>query len=155
MRLWSVHPQYLDLKGLSGVWREALLARAVLEGKTKGYLHHPQLERFKAYSNPLTAINAYLYYVWLESNRRGYRFDAAKLDSNADTLSEKILPVTRGQVQYEWQHLLRKVQMRDTDWYSRIQPVSSGEVLLHPVFYLIEGNIEGWERVKDIDSPTE
>jgi hypothetical protein len=28
-------------------------------------------------------------------------------------------------------------------------------VLLHPVFYLVEGNIEGWERVKDIGSPTE
>jgi len=45
--------------------------------------------------------------------------------------------------------------MRDADWYSQIQPVSSSEVLLHPVFYLIEGNIEGWERVKDIGSPTE
>jgi hypothetical protein len=38
MRLWSLHPQYLDPAGLVAVWREGLLA-----GQTKGYKHHPQL----------------------------------------------------------------------------------------------------------------
>jgi hypothetical protein len=43
MRLWSLHPQYLDPQGLVALWREALLAQAVLRGKTRGYKHHPQL----------------------------------------------------------------------------------------------------------------
>lgn len=30
MRLWSVHPGWLDAKGLVAAWREGLLARAVL-----------------------------------------------------------------------------------------------------------------------------
>ena len=47
MRLWSVHPKYLDSKGLVALWREALLAKQVLEGGTKGYRNHPQLDRFK------------------------------------------------------------------------------------------------------------
>lgn len=43
MRLWSLHPQYLDAKGLVALWREGLLAQAVLAGQTRGYKRHPQL----------------------------------------------------------------------------------------------------------------
>ena len=46
MRLWSLHPKYLDARGLVALWREALLAQAVLRGETRGYRHHPQLARF-------------------------------------------------------------------------------------------------------------
>jgi len=60
MRIWSLHPKYLDTKGLVELWRETLLAKHVLEGKTKGYKNHPQLNRFKIYSKPLEAINFYL-----------------------------------------------------------------------------------------------
>ena len=47
MRLWSVHPLHLDRQGLTACWREALLAQAVLAGRTRGYRAHPQLERFR------------------------------------------------------------------------------------------------------------
>ncbi len=47
MRLWSLHPKYLDRQGLLAVWREGLLAQKVLQGKTKGYKNHPQLKRFQ------------------------------------------------------------------------------------------------------------
>lgn len=46
VRLWSLHPRYLDTAGLTAGWREALLAQKVLTGVTRGYRHHPQLERF-------------------------------------------------------------------------------------------------------------
>ncbi|MEN6399799.1 MAG: pyrimidine dimer DNA glycosylase/endonuclease V, partial [Rectinema sp.] len=29
MRLWTLHPQYLDQKGLTAAWREGLLAKKV------------------------------------------------------------------------------------------------------------------------------
>lgn len=32
MRLWSLHPSYLDAVGLVALWREGLLARKVLQG---------------------------------------------------------------------------------------------------------------------------
>jgi len=60
MRIWSVHPKYLDAKGIVALWRETLLAKNVLEGNTKGYKNHPQLTRFKAIEKPLEAINQYL-----------------------------------------------------------------------------------------------
>ena len=37
IRIWTLHPKYLDAKGLVAVWREALLAKHVLENKAKGY----------------------------------------------------------------------------------------------------------------------
>ncbi|MFN3505685.1 MAG: pyrimidine dimer DNA glycosylase/endonuclease V, partial [Caldimicrobium sp.] len=60
MRLWSIHPMYLDARGLVALWREALLARKVLIGETSGYRNHPQLVRFKRSASPLDAINRYL-----------------------------------------------------------------------------------------------
>jgi Pyrimidine dimer DNA glycosylase len=48
MRIWSLHPQYLDRQGLTAAWREGLLAQKVLTGTTKGYRNHPQLRRFRA-----------------------------------------------------------------------------------------------------------
>jgi hypothetical protein len=72
MRLWSVHPKYLDSRGLVALWREALLAQAVLRGRTNGYVHHPQLQRFRAQPSPLGAIADYLRGVHLEAVRRGY-----------------------------------------------------------------------------------
>ena len=60
MRLWSIHPSYLDVKGLGAAWREALLAQKVLEGLTRGYKNHPQLLRFKQAEDPLSAIGTFL-----------------------------------------------------------------------------------------------
>lgn len=56
MRLWSVHPKYLDTRGLTACWREGLLARKVLLGQTKGYRNHPQLIRFRNTQNPVAAV---------------------------------------------------------------------------------------------------
>jgi hypothetical protein len=79
MRLWSIHPEYLDTHGLTAAWREGLLAKKVLEGKTRGYTHHPQLARFRACRNPAAAINAYLAQLFAESRARGYNFDKTKI----------------------------------------------------------------------------
>jgi len=59
MRLWSLHPKYLDAQGLVALWHEALLAKAVLRNETKGYRNHLQLERFRASSMPLLTINSF------------------------------------------------------------------------------------------------
>ena len=56
MRLWSLHPKYLDSKGLVAVWREGLLALEVLKGNTKGYRSHPQLTRFLQEGNPVETM---------------------------------------------------------------------------------------------------
>jgi hypothetical protein len=98
MRIWSLHPKYLDKKGFLALWRETLLAKKVLEGKTKGYKNHPQLERFRRAESPLDCINQYLKAVYEESVKRGYKFDRDKIEMDFKPTS---LTVTGGQLNYE------------------------------------------------------
>jgi len=143
MRIWSLHPKYLDTKGLVALWRETLLAKNVLEGKTKGYKNHPQLYRFQNSKQPLDSINFYLYKLWLEASSRNYNFDKSKFILIEDI--ERI-PVTKGQIEFERNHLLGKLRERDRYKQNEVLIVSNIEV--HPLFKIVEGKIESWEKVK-------
>jgi hypothetical protein len=140
MRLWTIHPKYLDTKGLVAVWREGLLAQKVLQDQTTGYRHHPQLRRFRASADPVGAIGAYLQSICLEAFQRGYQFRAEKI-VRTDFTGE--LPCTRGQLIYEWKHLREKLRGRDGSRYREIEHVEEPEQ--HPLFYIIEGDVEAWE----------
>ncbi len=142
MRLWSLHPQYLDSKGLVALWREALLAQAVLAGKTRGYKNHPQLDRFKASRSPLKAISFYLTHVYQEAVRRGYEFDETKIIENPNSVST--MKVTRGQLKFELQHLRAKITERDAEHLGNWGVVK--EVMPHPLFKGVAGEIEPWEK---------
>jgi hypothetical protein len=142
MRLWSLHPKYLDAQGLVALWRETLLAKAVLQGKTKGYRHHPQLERFKSHPSPRLAINAYLGLIHAEAASRGYDFDAAKIGPVRPVAR---MTVTSGQLQHEWRHLLRKLKARSPAVYKRWRQV--GEPDHHLLFRKRPGAVASWERV--------
>ena len=141
MRLWTIHPKYLDPPGLVALWREALLARAVLRGQTRGYRNHPQLERFRAHASPRYAINAYLMAIHSEANARGYAFDKRKIGPLRTV--EPILSTT-GQISYEWQHLLGKLSVRSPVLRQRLRTVRVP--LCHPLFTPVPGSIEPWER---------
>src|ERR1043165_9087316 len=110
MRIWSLHPKYLDAKGLVALWRETLLAKHVLEGKTKGYKNHPQLNRVKTCQSPLDAVNFYLSVVQIEAAERKYSFDKEKINPEFQPCK---LTVTTGQLQYEKEHLLKKLKERE------------------------------------------
>ncbi len=143
MRLWSIHPQYLDSRGMVALWREALLAKQVLEGKTRGYRHHPQLNRFKNSSRPLDAINRYLEGVFEEARDRSFHFDGTKFYDVDNTVH---LAVTRGQLAYEFGHLLGKLKERDAKSFERWH--GTRVIVPHPLFTIAEGGIESWELVK-------
>ncbi len=140
MRLWSIHPAYLDAKGLVALWREALLAQKVLQGNTKGYKNHPQLIRFKNTKNPLGAIAEYLRYVVDEADKRGYKFDRTKI---CDEKLKEQIHVSSGQVEYEFTHLSRKLKQRSPGLYINSKNVK--KINLHPMFKQVKGNIENWE----------
>lgn len=145
VRLWSISPEYLDVKGLLAVWREGLLAKKVLEGRTKGYRNHPQLVRFKNCSEPLMAINSFLYFVAEEAKKRGYSFDVSKTDTS--TILTRMIPVTTGQIEYEFHHLCGKLRVRDPERYKNMCVTVPNEIRVNPVFYIVEGPIEPWEKV--------
>jgi hypothetical protein len=144
MRLWSLHPKYLDSKGLVALWRESLLAKHVLEGKTKGYTNHPQLNRFKKELNPTGAINQYLAIVFGEAEVRGYNFDKQKINWDFEPTVQ--IMVTSGQVTYEATHLLNKLETRDKLRHQQFKTNKHWEV--HPLFSLEEGAIAEWEVLK-------
>jgi Pyrimidine dimer DNA glycosylase len=143
MRLWTLHHQYLDAQGLVALWREALLARAVLRGHTSGYRRHPQLKRFRASAAPRGAINRYLALVYAEALSRGYTFDRSKLGPVG---TAKRFLVTDGQLQYEWRWLLGKLKLRSPSVYRQHLEVSFPAA--HPLFRVVSGPIADWEHVQ-------
>ena len=141
MRLWTLHPRYLDAQGLTALWREGLLARAVLAGTTRGYTRHPQLLRFQAQPDPRAAIESYLRAVHAESLSRGFRFDATKLQGAGRAPR---IPATDGQLVREWQHLGRKLQARSPETLARWAALAQPEP--HPLFEVVPGPVAPWER---------
>ncbi|WP_226467357.1 pyrimidine dimer DNA glycosylase/endonuclease V [Luteimonas panaciterrae] len=144
MRLWSLHPKYLDPQGLVALWREALLAKAVLRGETRGYTNHPQLERFKTHPRPRLAINSYLAAVHEEATARGYSFDHSKL---GQVRVVETIPVSSGQIGYEWDHLQRKLATRSPEVHSRWTNVVNPAC--HPLFRRRSGPVAPWERLSE------
>ena len=141
MRLWSLNPLYLDSQGLVALGREALLARAVLRGQTRGYRSHPQLERFRAHPAPVWAIDTYLLGVYVEALARGYSFDSGKFDPVPE---QPPIAVSSGQIAYEWQHLLSKLAARSPALHERWRSESAPRC--HPLFRPFAGPVADWER---------
>jgi len=138
MRLWSLHPALCDRQGLVACWREGLLARKVLLGQTRGYKNHSQLVRFKACTDPVAAVDAYLHVVQQEATERNYKFNVTKLGPE---LPVPRIPVTSGQLDYELEHLRRKLAARSPDRLDQ-----AAVVRVHPLFHVVEGSVEPWEK---------
>jgi len=142
MRIWSLHPKYLDTKGLVALWRETLLAKHVLEGRTKGYKNHPQLNRFKLMPNPVDCINQYLMGVYDEAEKRKFNFDKTKINWE---VKPTILSVTDGQLNYEISHLLNKLKTRDEKSFNFLTNIQNFET--HPIFRIEPGEVAEWEII--------
>ncbi|MFC0581428.1 pyrimidine dimer DNA glycosylase/endonuclease V [Micrococcoides hystricis] len=140
MRLWSLHPSLLDRQGLTAVWREALLAQKVLQGLTRGYRNHPQLERFKACTDPVQAIGTFLHGIADEADARNYHFDRSRVNSRPDGT---IIAVTDGQLMHEWSHLLGKLAQRSPSRFAELQGSSP---TAHAMMQVMPGPIASWER---------
>jgi hypothetical protein len=141
MRIWTVHPRYLDAKGLVALWREGLLVQKVLAGKTRGYTRHPQLTRFRSHDHPLEAIGAYLTHVADEADRRGYDFDRTRI---LQRRTGARLTETRGQLLFEWAHLQSKLRARAADLCRKFSDVDCPKP--HPLFRIVRGGVREWER---------
>jgi hypothetical protein len=141
MRLWTIHPRYLDAQGLVALWREGLLAQKVIAGETRGYTRHPQLTRFRQHPEPLQAIAAFLRDVASEAARRGYQFDETKIRLAPGLLQ---LEETRGQLHFEWKHLQAKLRGRRPQLYRELKKLAVPEP--HPLFRIVPGEVRPWEK---------
>ena len=144
MRLWSLHPRYLDWKGLGADWREGLLGQAIILGRTRGWKNHPQMNRFKAHRDPVAAISFYLQEVHREATRRGYNYDYSKILNPVEEIEP--LDLTSGQLRYELALLSERLERRDPEWLRKIQDeYREDPPLPHPLFRAVEGDVEPWE----------
>jgi len=146
MRLWSFDPKYLDSIGLVALWRESLLAKKVLQGKTKGYVNHPQLKRFRDSNNAIQSINFYLFQVFNEAINRGYGFDKKKIDLKKVGKYEKDIKVSDRQLRYEFNHFLNKINKRDYKRYLLLKDEEKIEI--NKTFKKVRGKIADWEKTK-------
>ena len=140
MRLWTLHPSYLDSKGLVAAWREALLAQKVLCGETTGYRHHPQLLRFRSVSDPLAAIATFLEAIAVEAQNRGYNFDVGKIGRRG---AKAKIYETRGQLLFEWAHLQKKLRQRAPEVGRKWRGIEIPKA--HPLFRIVSGGVRMWE----------
>lgn len=141
MRLWTIHPRYLDTKGLVAAWREGLLAQKVLRGQTRGYTRHPQLHRFQTATSPIRTMASYLTAIADEADRRGYKFNRTKISMGEFQGS---LIETRGQLLFEWSHLKRKLRRRSPKIYRACCRIEIPRP--HPLFRIVAGPIQDWEK---------
>ena len=176
MRIWSLHPSLLDRRALVACWRETLLAQKVLQGLTRGYTNHPQLIRFRAHPQPLEAVAAYLSGLVDEADARGYSFNRALIGAGENSTGKNSsgkndtdkncadkagnsyasvahIPVPLGQLEYELAFLRHKVAGRDPEWEHQLSErlAARGELAAcaHPLFEVVPGAIEPWEKTKD------
>ncbi|MDW5563812.1 MAG: pyrimidine dimer DNA glycosylase/endonuclease V [Methanomassiliicoccus sp.] len=141
MRLWSIHPRYLDPPGLGGLWREALLAQGVVAGRTLAYRNHPQTRRLLEQPDPWGAIHDYLIGVWDEAHRRGYAYQRSRILPHA---GDHPMEVPRGQFEYEAALLRLKLEARSPRYLAGLP--RPGDALPHPSIRMVEGGIAWWER---------
>jgi hypothetical protein len=146
MRLWSIHPKYLDTKGLGALWRESLLAQAVLLKKTKGWKNHPQLDRFKEHPAPISAIGYYLLKIHEEATCRGYKYDKTKVNRPDEVVDQ--IEITDGQLNYEMKILIERLKNRAPSKYSELLSLQATWSYpdANPIFIVINGCVALWEK---------
>lgn len=123
------------------LWRETLLAQKVLRGETKGYRNHPQLIRFRASNDPISAVGCYLKEVAKNAKERGYAFDESKIVACKECAQ---IEETEGQLMYEWRHLKRKLTVRNQGCYEKVEKIATPDP--HPLFTIIPGDVRDWEK---------
>jgi hypothetical protein len=104
-------------------------------------MHHPQLLRFREQSAPVGFIAEYLRVVRREALLRGYTFAADKIRRVRPC---GCLTVTRGQLEFEWHHLMAKLRTRDPERRARLATVKRPQP--HPLFRVVRGGIAEWEK---------
>jgi hypothetical protein len=157
VRLWSIHPEYLDRMGLLGLWREALLAQQVLHGETENYKNHSHMQRFYALpkEDAMQYMSDYLFFVWQEGKLRGYKLNVNHIKDprNGGSLSgspRKLFTVSSGQLALEYQILCMRTRNRDHKHFLGLEDKYPSHRMWvpkpNPVFTLIHGRKEEWEK---------
>lgn len=89
----------------------------------------------------MAAIATFLHGIAAEATRRGYAFDVRKITKPKTALK---IRETRGQLDYEWGHLKRKLKVRAPAIARELRGVEKPRA--HPLFRIIAGDVREWEK---------
>ena len=89
----------------------------------------------------MSAIAVFLYEVAAEGKRRGYKFDVGKIAGRPRR--KQNIAETRGQLNYEWAHLKRKLKRRSRT--VAFELCSIDKPVAHPLFRIVAGEVRKWE----------
>ena len=123
-----------------------MLAQAVLLGRTTAWKNHSHLQRFRNHKEPIAAIGFYLLKILEEANSRRYNYTITRITTPSRNI--KPMDVTKGQLLYELTILMERLRTRDSRKYEEILDLNQREIIPkpHPLFALIEGDVEPWEK---------
>lgn len=90
----------------------------------------------------MSAIGFYLYHVYAEAASRGYNFAVDKIL----VVPTEITPIeiSEGQIRFEFELLRSRLRTRDPERCERLS--GTAEIEPHPIFIVVSGNIEPWEK---------
>jgi len=130
VRLWTIHPRYLDDEALREAWRDGLNLRRALKIGSKAAEPCPDAAPWIAESRqPVRALDLYLHAIHGEARRRGRSFDASKLGP-VDTKTK--IPIPSSWVSADWRDLRAIVAKRSPGFFPRIESVQRPHC--HPAF---------------------
>ena len=126
---------FLDARAIPTAWE------TVSTNKVK-WLQVSKAVVDKEQKTPTKYIDAYLSYIYQESQVRWYVFDQSKI--NCTKITSKII-ITEGQIAYEYQRLQSKLQTRTPDQHKQNKKEQS--IQLHPLFKKISWGIASREKI--------
>lgn len=160
MRLWSFHPSYLDNIGLARLYNEGIGGIRAIRGEQKMHLNHPQLTRFKVCCDNHTYIilSAYLRVVHNELELRGMVNDGKfKHDLLLNYLFQNTkdlfnITVNSSQINGEIVHFINKTKTQKGRYINDNlkQAIAAKNILPHPLFTVVPGPVESWEKSETV-----
>ncbi|OQB09054.1 MAG: hypothetical protein BWY21_00959 [Parcubacteria group bacterium ADurb.Bin216] len=151
MRLWSIHPVYLDDIGLSRCYYEGIGGLKTMLGMQR----HPQLNRFKQSKDPVNNLKYYLIHVYTESvfREKDYKHFELLEDLCLKSYKPDYIPVSNKQLEFEIRWLVGKMSTeRCYNSHQKIERLmydyqnKNISSLTHHLFNVVDGEIEDWER---------
>ena len=140
MKLWTFHPRYLDTCGLTGLWREAIMAQNILiklmQGKLVGYTNHPELNKIRNIGESIFwegAIRVYLDEIYKESVLRKHSFNQYKIRASRGFLLNVEIWLSEEQLRQEEETIKERMAVRSP---GRYQEVKDLQFEPHPLFIL-------------------
>lgn len=148
MRVWTIHPKYLNRKELSACWHDGLRALKVLSEPEKYQRFYEGLSVFRVQSEPVYALAKYLQAIGKEGVKRGLQMDLSLLPEVPKDFRLKI-PVSEERIASERKLLTKRLAGLGRWHLRKFQSMLPGRT--NPLFFVQNDNHPSpWEIISRV-----